>query len=117
MCAVLKCSRRSVRLHVAACGLPVSTALVPLACSPLPCAPAGGITARAHSAWPMALCACAGWCVVRDTAAGRTVMHYVAQSDVRGWLPLAVVNAAMASNFRAFFQGLTARLRDASAHR
>jgi hypothetical protein len=44
-------------------------------------------------------------------------MHYVAQSDVRGWLPLAVVNAAMASNFRAFFQGLTARLRDASAHR
>jgi hypothetical protein len=38
-------------------------------------------------------------------------MHYIIHTDVKGWLPHAVVNAAMASNYTTFFDTLLTRLR------
>jgi hypothetical protein len=42
-------------------------------------------------------------------------MHYIVHSDIRGWIPKAVVNAAMSSNFVTFYETLDAFLQQQRA--
>lgn len=61
----------------------------------------------------------AGWfleAVQRADGVTFTRMHYIIHSDIKGWVPHAVVNAAMVKNFETFFTALAVQLAHGGTH-
>lgn len=64
---------------------------------------AGGGAVRGHNTAGLT-----GWAL--EPVSGGTKVYYVIHSDVKGWLPKAVVNNAVASSFVNFFADIRAHL-------